>query len=150
MTSIIQHPDARLRQVSTAVEDFTEVFPIVEQMREALKFLRGQYLGLAAIQIGIAKRIILLNQDGHEVIMVNPVIAKQSGVQTIRDGCLSVDHGRTFKGRTRPHFVMVEYQDMKGEPKRRKARGIHAAAISHECDHLDGRLYIDVFEERAA
>ena len=149
MTEIIQHPDPRLRHKSMPVTDFAEVYPIVEKMRDALKFLRGQYLGLAAIQVGIAKRVVLLNQDGHEVIMVNPVIVKQSGVQTIRDGCLSVDHGRTFRGRTRPHFVMVEYQDMHGEPKRRKARGIHAAAIAHELDHLDGVLFLDVFGKAA-
>lgn len=143
MSAILQHPDERLRQVSAEVTDFTEVFPIVEAMREALAGIHVKSLGLAAIQVGIAKRVVLLYQDGHEVLMVNPRIVAQSGVQTVRDGCLSVQGGRMFKARTRPAFVMVEYQDMKGEPKRRKARGIHAAAISHELDHLDGILFLD-------
>jgi peptide deformylase len=146
MTQIIQHPDPRLRQVSEPVTDFTEVFGILADMRTALAFPTVKALGLAAIQVGIAKRVILLYQDGHEVVMVNPVIVKQSGVQTVKDGCLSVQHGRMFKARTRPHFVMVEYQDLHGNPQRRKARGINAAAIAHELEHLEGKLFLDVFE----
>lgn len=140
---ILQHPDPRLRQVSADVEDFTEVHAILEKMRAALKSINERSLGLAAIQIGIPKRIVLLYQDRNEVVMVNPVITKQSGIQTVRDGCLSVQGGRFFKARTRPHFVMVEYQDMHGEPKQRKARGLHAAAIAHELDHLEGVLFLD-------
>jgi peptide deformylase len=149
MHEIIQHPDARLRQVSAEVTDFAEVFPIVDAMRVALARIDIGTLGLAAIQVGIARRVVILHQDGHEVVMVNPRIVAQRGVQTVRDGCLSVQHGRFFKPRTRPHFVMVEYQDMKGEPKRRKARGIHAAAIAHELDHLEGKLFVDDLAQAA-
>lgn len=141
---ILQHPDPRLRVVSDEVTDFAEVPAIVEQMRQALKepgVVRS--LGLAAIQIGIAKRVVLVFQGGNEVILVNPVIVKQQGIQTVRDGCLSVQYGRFFKGRTRPRWVQVNYQDEAGAMHTRRAAGIHAAAIAHELDHLDGELFID-------
>lgn len=143
---ILQYPDPRLRQVSEPITDFTEVPAILEQMRAALKQpgVPGA-LGLAAIQIGIAKRVVLVFQGGHEVVLVNPVIAKKQGLQTVRDGCLSVQHGRFFKGRTRPRWLQVDYQEADGTSKTRRAEGLHAAAIAHEVEHLDGVMFFDVF-----
>lgn len=143
---ILQHPDERLRQVSTKVTDFSEVPQIVAAMKSAIRVCEitgTKTLGLAAIQIGIPKCVVMVKQGGQLWVLVNPVIVKQQGVQTVNDGCLSVKCGTEFKVRTRPRWVQVDYQNEGGFFKTRRAEGIHAAAIAHEIDHLFGILFND-------
>lgn len=149
---ILQYPDERLRQVSEPITDFSEVPAIVAAIQDELRLchINGiRTLGLAAIQIGIAKRVVLVFQGGNEVILVNPVIVKQQGLQTVRDGCLSVQWGRFFKGRTRPRWLQVDYQDAAGEMHTRRAEGLNAAVLAHELEHLDGVMFLDVFGRAA-
>jgi peptide deformylase len=149
---ILQYPDERLRQVSEPITDLSEVPAIVAAMQAELRLchINGMgTLGLAAIQIGIAKRVVIVFQGGHQVVLVNPIIVKQQGVQTVRDGCLSVQGGRYFRGRTRPRWLQVNYLDMQGAAKTRRADGLHAAALAHELEHLDGVLFLDVFGKAA-
>jgi peptide deformylase len=144
MRPILQHPHPSLRMKCSPVSDFGEVKVIVGVMHAAINQpFQAKCLGLAANQVGILKRVIVVEQGGQWITMVNPVITDQQGQQTISDGCMSVDYGRTFRRRTRPKFIRVEYFDEQGNHCRRKAKGINAAVIAHECDHLDGILFID-------
>lgn len=150
ISPILQHPDPTLRQVSMVVMHFdSSLADLVARMSAAINASHVRALGLAAIQIGEPKRVIVLVQGSQHVAMVNPRITRSSGVQAVEDGCLSVKFGTYFRKRTRPAFVLVEYQDLTGQPCRRRAKGIHAAAIAHELDHLEGKLFIDELQEAA-
>jgi peptide deformylase len=142
--NILQYPHPLLREICAPVTDFSEVAHIGGQMMAAVNApFQAKCLGLAANQVGILKRVIIVHQGTAWITLVNPVIVRASGVQTIRDGCMSFDFGRTFKPRTRPAFLQVEYQDVTGAACRRKAKGLHAAAIAHEVEHLDGKMFFD-------
>lgn len=148
--TILQEPHPLLRTVCADVETFdAELAHLVDQMKFAMERSSVRALGLAANQIGETKRVIVVVQDGQFIPMVNPVIEKSSGIQTVRDGCLSVKWGSYFRARNRPAFVCVEYQDLAGQSSRRRARGMHAAVIAHEVDHLNGVLFTDEIEKAA-
>ena len=106
-------------------------------------------IGLAANQVGILKRIVVIdiysgdedpsNRDPH--IFVNPTIVAKSGEVVTEEGCLSViDFKAEIK---RAQQVILEYQDVKGAPHRIEAEDLKAICIQHELDHLDGILFID-------
>ncbi len=99
-------------------------------------------VGLAAPQVGILKRVIVIDvEDGNVYKMVNPVITKKSGEQCAQEGCLSV---RETKGNvSRPMYVTVEYTDQDGKHVELDAEGLLARCICHEIDHLDGILFVD-------
>lgn len=102
-------------------------------------------IGLAAPQIGVSVRAILVGQD----FMVNPVIVKRSvQLQPVREGCLSVDRALWNSIVMRSKRVEVEYQDTAGARRRIKAQGFMAACIQHEIDHLDGIIYTDYLAAR--
>lgn len=148
---ILQHPHPTLRKVCLPVEHFdTALLYMVGQMKLAITESPVEALGLAANQIGELKRVIVVVQGDQHVVMVNPCITMSAGLQTVRDGCLSVQGGRYFRARTRPRFIAVEYQDLQGHKHRRKAQGLHAAAIAHEIDHLDGKIFTDGLDVEAA
>jgi len=99
-------------------------------------------VGLAAPQVGILKRVIVIDvEDGNVYKMVNPVITKKSGEQCAQEGCLSV---RETKGNvSRPMYVTVEYTDQDGNYVELDAEGLLARCICHGIDHLDGILFVD-------
>lgn len=147
---ILQHPNKLLRTRCDEVTNFAEVPEICFQMELAMGAANTKALGLAANQVGILKRIILVSiVNGAKLFMVNPVILTRAGEQRLRDGCLSVSHGKRFITRTRPARVYVEYQDETGAGRGRNFKGLAAAVIDHEVDHLNGVLFLDV-PERAA
>lgn len=148
---ILQHPHPALRQVCVTVAHFDSgLADLIDDMKAAATApWKAKCIGLAANQIGVAKRVIIVEQGGQWIAMVNPEIVRSSGVQTVRDGCMSVDYGMTRHGRTRPAFVQVTYQDERGNECRRKAKGLNAAVIAHEIDHLNGKLFIDELTEAA-
>jgi peptide deformylase len=151
MPEILQHPHGALRRECYPVTHFDSTLAwIISQMSLAIDQSPVKALGLAANQIGEFKRVIIVVQGGQKIVMVNPVIKSTQGVQTVRDGCLSVQYGRYFKARARPLSLLVEYQNEKGEQCRRKAKGINAAAIAHEIEHLDGKIFIDALAGEAA
>ena len=144
--TILTEPNKILRQVSKRVEKVgEEEKKIMDDMLETMYQANG--IGLAAIQIGIPKRIIVIDlakgeEKKNPMYFVNPVIKnKNQNLATYEEGCLSVPD--QFAEVDRPSTCEVEYLDYHGEKKILKAEGLIATCIQHEMDHLQGILFID-------
>ena len=144
--TILTEPNKILRQVSLPVEKVgKEEQILMDDMLETMYEAKG--IGLAAIQIGIPKRIIVMdigNRDKEKKPMyfVNPIIKnKNSDYSTYEEGCLSVPN--QFAEVDRPASCEIEYLDYNGEKKLLEANGLLATCIQHEMDHLEGILFID-------
>ena len=144
--TILTEPNKLLRQVSLPVEKVGKKERILmDDMLETMYEAKG--IGLAAIQVGIPKRIIVMdigNRDKEKEPMyfVNPIIKnKNSNHSTYEEGCLSVPD--QFAEIDRPSTCEVEYLDYNGNKKILKASGLLATCIQHEMDHLEGILFID-------
>ncbi|MBQ8202094.1 MAG: peptide deformylase [Clostridia bacterium] len=105
---------------------------------------RAEGVGLAAPQVGVLRRVVVIDIGEGLVEMVNPVITYRDGTQCGREGCLSLPGRQAVV--TRPNVVKVTYQDRRGAFCELMAEGFMARAVCHELDHLDGRLYIDVMD----
>ena len=105
---------------------------------------RAEGVGLAAPQVGVLRRVVVIDIGEGLVEMVNPVITSREGSQTGREGCLSLPGRQGVV--TRPNVVTVQFQDRKGNHCEMTGEGFMARAICHELDHLDGRVYIDVMD----
>lgn len=105
----------------------------------------AQGVGLAAPQIGIPLRVIVLGiPEEDEIVLVNPEIVRQSGERLLPEGCLSIPG---YIGEVvRSESVTVKGRDLNGKEIRIKAEGLLAQALEHEIDHINGRLYIDRLE----
>jgi len=143
---ILTEPNKLLRQVSEPVERIgKEEQKLMDDMLETMYSANG--IGLAAIQIGVPKRIIVMDISKDENkreprYFVNPVIKnKDNSKSTYEEGCLSVPN--QFAEIDRPKNCDVEYLDYNGEKKLLKAEGLLATCIQHEMDHLEGILFID-------
>ena len=143
---ILTEPNKLLRQVSKPVEKFTtETQKLMDDMLETMYAANG--IGLAAIQIGVPQRIIVmdLNKDPEKKeprYFVNPIIKnKDPKKATYEEGCLSVPN--QFAEIDRPSQCDVEYLDYNGKKKILHADGLLATCIQHEMDHLEGTLFID-------
>ena len=143
--TIITEPNEILRQVSKPVIKVgNDERKLMDDMLETMYAANG--IGLAAIQIGIPKRIIVMDisKDGNKnpMFFVNPIIKnKDKEKTTYEEGCLSVPN--YFAEVDRPKYCEVEYLDYSGESKVLKADGLLATCIQHEMDHLEGILFID-------
>ena len=144
--TIITEPNKILRQVSKPVTNVgKEEQRLMDDMLETMYSANG--IGLAAIQIGIPKRIIVMDISKDEnkkkpMYFVNPVIKNKDVLKsTYEEGCLSVPN--QFAEIDRPKNCEVEYLDYEGEKKFLKAEGLLATCIQHEMDHLEGILFID-------
>lgn len=138
--SVVQVGDEVLRQKSFPVEAFDEkLHALLDDMKETV--IKEQGAGLAAPQVGVLRRVVVVNVEEGYFEMVNPVILSQKGEQTDWEGCLSV-RGKSGLV-SRPMKVKVSFQDRYGEKYLLQAKGFFARAICHELDHLDGVLYID-------
>ena len=94
-------------------------------------------IGLAANQVGILKRIIVVSDEGNIKVFINPEITNFSEEKvSFEEGCLSLP--QTFLTITRSENIMVKYRDLKGKPRMEKYSGLTARIIQHEVDHLDG------------
>ena len=143
---ILTEPNKLLRQVSKSVDKVgDEERELMDDMLDTMYDAPG--IGLAAIQIGVPKRIIVMdieNKDKEKKPMyfVNPIIKnKNSNHSTYEEGCLSVPN--QFAEVNRPSTCEVEYLDYNGDKKILKASGLLATCIQHEIDHLEGILFID-------
>ena len=142
---IITEPDKILRQVSSPVKSVGDYErKIMDDMLETMYDANG--IGLAAIQIGIPKRIIVIDlkieNKKSPLYFINPVINNKDNLKaTYEEGCLSVPN--QFAEIDRPKKCDVEYLDYEGEKKILKAKGLLATCIQHEMDHLEGILFID-------
>ena len=144
--TILTEPNKILRQISKPVDKVgKEEQKIMDDMLETMYAANG--IGLAAIQIGIPKRIIVMDiskdQNKKEPrYFVNPMIINKDKLKsTYEEGCLSVPD--QFAEIDRPKNCDVEYLDYYGEKKLLKAEGLLATCIQHEMDHLEGILFID-------
>ena len=143
--NIITEPDKILRKISSPVQKVGDTErKIMDDMVETMYSANG--IGLAAIQIGIPKRIIVIDlkieNKKNPLFFVNPVIKNKDNLKsTYEEGCLSVPN--QFAEIDRPKKCDVEYLDYNGEKKILKAEGLLATCIQHEMDHLEGILFID-------
>ena len=143
--TIITEPNKLLRQVSKPVESVgKQEQQIMNDMLDTMYDANG--IGLAAIQIGIPKRIIVMDigkeKKKEPRYFVNPVIMNKDSIKnTHEEGCLSVPE--QFAEIDRPSKCEVEYLDYSGKKQLLKADGLLATCIQHEMDHLEGILFID-------
>ena len=144
--SILTEPNKLLRQVSKSVEKVTkDEQNLMDDMLETMYAANG--IGLAAIQIGVPKRIIVMDiskdtEKKNPRYFVNPIIKnKNSQKNTYEEGCLSVPN--QFAEIDRPSECDVEYLDYYGKKQILHADGLLATCIQHEMDHLEGILFID-------
>ena len=144
--TIITEPNKILRQISEPVKKVEkEEQSLMDDMLDTMYAADG--IGLAAIQIGVAKRIIVMDISWNRgekkpMYFVNPVIRNKDKEKSIyEEGCLSVPN--QFAEIERPKKCEVEYLNYEGEKKLLKAEGLLATCIQHEMDHLEGILFID-------
>ena len=144
--TILTEPNKLLREISKPVKGVNaEEKKLMDDMLDTMYSANG--IGLAAIQIGVPKRIIVMDISKDEnkkepMYFVNPIIKnKNSEKSTYEEGCLSVPN--QFAEIDRPNTCEVEYLDYEGKKKLLKAEGLLATCIQHEMDHLEGILFID-------
>ncbi|MDB5735959.1 MAG: peptide deformylase [Alphaproteobacteria bacterium] len=143
---ILTAPDPRLQAVSTDVEAVTdEIRQLADDMADSMYEADG--IGLAAVQIGVAKRILVIDLDQKEgkknpVAYINPRIVWASDeVAVFEEGCLSVPE--IWDDVERPARIKCEYLDRDGKAQLLEADGLLATCLQHEMDHLNGVLFID-------
>lgn len=128
-------------------KEVTEITPRVKELIEDMldTMYEANGVGLAAPQVGVLKRIVVIDTTGEDPhILINPRIVESSGEQTGQEGCLSVP-GKTGQV-TRPNYVKAVALDVKGKPFELEGTELLARAICHELDHLDGHLYVEKVE----
>lgn len=124
----------------TAMTERTAI--LIEDMLDTMYESMG--VGLAAPQIGILKRIVVIDIGEGPVVMINPEIIEEKDTQTGEEGCLSVPGKCGIV--TRPNYVKVKFQNEKMEEVVLEGEELMARAICHELDHLEGKLYVDLVE----
>jgi len=142
---IFSYPDARLKRKAAAVENLTGTeAALIQDMVETMYAAPG--VGLAAPQVGISQRIIVLdidheNRGVHLLRLVNPVVAEREGTIAWEEGCLSVPDFTAEV--TRAGRVLVKGWTPDEKETAIEAEGLLAVALQHEIDHLDGKLFLD-------
>ena len=140
---ILHHPDPRLRDVAApveAVDDFVRM--LARDLLETMYASRG--IGLAAVQVGIARRVIVVDvspERTQPLSLVNPRLAEADESAEFEEGCLSVPG--VYETVTRSARVRIDALDLDGKNVSIEAEGTLAACLQHEIDHLDGRLFVD-------
>ncbi len=132
--------DEILRKVCKPVKNITHsVITLIDDMAETMYDANG--VGLAAPQVGILKRIVVIDIGEGLVELINPEVIEKKGSQTNDEGCLSLPG--YVAPVERPEYVKVKALNRKGEEIIVEGEGLMAVALCHETDHLDGVLYID-------
>ena len=146
LRKLITVPDETLRKISEPIEKVAvNEKKLIEDMLETMYHFKG--IGLAAIQVGVPKRIIVLdvsnkNDKQNPMCFINPIIKSKSKETSIyEEGCLSLPE--TFIEIQRPKKCTVEYIDKDGKKKEIECDDLLSTCIQHEINHLDGRLIID-------
>jgi len=147
LREVLQFPDARLKRVSEPISDVTdELRELARDMCEVMYDEPG--IGLAAPQVGVARRLIVVDTEWTEddaernaLVVVNPVLSDHEGKITWNEGCLSVpDFSADVE---RAECVVLRGTDLDGNAIDESAEGLRAVCFQHEVDHLDGVLFID-------
>lgn len=142
LRTILTGDDPALRKQSRVVTNFDKrLHSLLDDLAETLEQVGGA--GLAAPQIGVLRRVCIINIDGL-IELCNPHIVVADGEQEGAEGCLSLP-GKTGLVK-RPNHVTVEAQDRNGKHITLEGEGFLARAFCHELDHLDGKLYTDIME----
>ena len=142
LRNILKEGDERLRKKSRPVTDFNErLWTLLDDMYETMK---DGGVGIAAPQVGVLRRAVVIDVGEGKHELVNPVIVEQSGDHCGGEGCLSIpgQYGLVH----RPAQLRLKAQDRYGKPFELEAEGYFAVAVCHEVDHLDGILFIDKAE----
>jgi len=139
-------PDSKLRLKSEPVAEITDdIRNLAEDMLETMYDAPG--VGLAAIQIGVPKRVVTIDVAGEEdepdpIVLINPEIISYSEEKKVhQEGCLSIPE--YYAEVERPDNIVFRYMDLDGRTVERRADGLLAVCVQHELDHLDGVLFID-------
>ncbi|MCI8277453.1 MAG: peptide deformylase [Clostridia bacterium] len=138
--------DEILTKVSKEIDVIDEkIKELAKDMMDTMHKYDG--LGLAGPQVGILKRIIVIDlyEEGMQFTLINPVIIKSKGEQLVEEGCLSFPN--KFGKVKRPKEVVVEALDLEGRKVRIEGKDLLAQALCHEIDHLNGNLFIEKVEE---
>jgi len=139
-------PDPILRQKAKRIKTIDKsVRKLTTDMQETLKVAGG--VGLAANQVGVTMRLIVLNVPENDCkVVVNPEVIRRIGSRVVNEGCLSIPG---YVGEIkRSELVRVKGQDIRGKEIRLKADGLFAEVLEHEIDHLNGILYVDHLESQ--
>lgn len=132
--------DAILRKKSREVEKFDDrLFELLDDMAETMYAADG--VGLAAVQVGVLRRVVVIDIGEGLMELINPEIIEVDGVQCDVEGCLSLPGKQAYT--MRPMTVKVKAQNRDGNWCVYKGSGLKAKAFCHEIDHLDGILYVD-------
>ncbi len=145
---IVVYPDKRLKEVSQEVTSFdSDLHELLDNMYDTMMESNG--IGLAAIQVAVAKRVLLLcipDEEGEQhyddlLEIINPIISNEDGLIVYQEGCLSVPS--FYEDIERHERLTLTYHDRHGNEKSLDAEGLMSVAIQHEIDHLDGKLFIE-------
>ncbi len=143
LRNIITEEEALLRKKSREVTEFDErLATLLDDMHETLTESGG--VGLAAPQVGILRRVVVMDYDNHYYELVNPVIVDRQGSQKVVEGCLSCPGKNCVL--TRPQKVTVKAKNRYGEDVKYLFSGFYSKLACHEIDHLDGVLIVDIKE----
>lgn len=138
--NIVKEGDQTLRKICRKVEEITpRIIRLLDDMRETLHEANG--VGLAAPQVGILRRIAIVDTDGEVIELINPEIISIEGEQSGLEGCLSIPD--VWGIVERPMKVTVKATDRNGKEFTVTGEGLKARALCHEIDHLDGHLFTD-------
>jgi peptide deformylase len=135
---LLGSPVLRQRSEEISAVD-ADVRRLIDDLFETMDAAKG--VGLAANQVGVARRVAVVSVDDRRLAMVNPVLLSAEGRERAEEGCLSIPEA--YGEVARPHRVVLEATGRDGKEYRLEAEGLLARAIQHEIDHLDGILFID-------
>lgn len=142
---VLKYGDERLRKVAKPVTEFDDdLFELLEDMKDTMYANNG--MGLAATQVGVLRRVVIMDLGGSFFELINPEIVASSGEQEDEEGCLSVPNFSDVV--KRPYKVTVKAKDRYGYDFEITGEKYFARCACHEIDHLNGILFVDKSENR--
>lgn len=140
LRNILKKDDPTLRKHSREVTKIDgRIQTLIDDMLETMEQANGA--GLAAPQVGVLRRIVVMDVGEGPIVMINPVITSRDGEQETVEGCLSLPNEWALT--RRPMKVTAEYLDRNGKKSKINGEGLLAKCICHEVDHLEGKLFTD-------
>ena len=137
---VLVYPHEALRRETTPITEFDgKLRKLINDMRETMYAANG--VGIAAPQVGIPQKLVVIDWDGNRYVLINPRIVSQEGGERREEGCLSFPG--IHEDVTRPEKIHVCYQDEEGEEHEEVIEGFLARVFAHEIDHLENKLLID-------
>ena len=134
------YPDSVLRETAFPVKDINiEIHDLIEDMAELM--YRHEGIGLAAPQVGVLQQIIIADDDGRKLSLINPAIVEEDGEDFLEEGCLSLPG--IWVNIRRSSTVLIKYINLEEKEIQREYSGLVARIIKHEIDHLNGIIILD-------